>query len=488
MDLVTTGMHDVLGDRRVAPKKATALGPCMTMNLELAGVEARAIDLEDAGEARVDALMGELFGQTEQPVIALQAQNRWTLSYEPTRLPKPRAGVGHLRHGAVCLITGGLGGIGLSLAEELAAEVKAKLVLVSRSGLPDRSAWDAWISEHGEEDRVSVKIQSVRRLEELGAEVMVVAADTADTYEMRSVVDRSIERFGAVHGVIHAAGIAASGIVELKTREQCEQVFSAKIKGTEVLAEVFEGRPLDFALLCSSISSVCIGFGQIDYFAANAFMDAFAHTWRRDEPTHVVAVHWDAWQEVGMAVETEIPEAMKAERAASLRLGIRPAEGREAFRRILESGLREVVVSPRELQARDDYRARFDLRTREMEEDSLDQDAATVSTASAPRPALSTEFVEPATETETQIAALWADLLGIQEVGVADNFFELGGNSLVMMQVNVRLRSLYGVALPIRELFEIPEVRLLAERMDAIRSVAEAPDMDDSEDVEEFTI
>ena len=83
----------------------------------------------------------------------------------------------------------------------------------------------------------------------------------------------------------------------------------------------------------------------------------------------------------------------------------------------------------------------------------------------APRPKLSTEFVEPEGETERQIAALWADLLGIDRVGRTDDFFELGGNSLVMMQVNVRLRSMYGLSLPIRELFEIPEVRLLAERL-----------------------
>ena len=60
----------------------------------------------------------------------------------------PTVGEMTFRDDATYLMTGGLGGIGLSLGEELAREAKAKLVLVSRSGLPDRDAWDAWIQEH----------------------------------------------------------------------------------------------------------------------------------------------------------------------------------------------------------------------------------------------------------------------------------------------------------------------------------------------------
>ena len=392
------------------------------------------------------------------------------------------------------LITGGTGGIGLALGEELAREARAKLVLVSRSGLPAREAWDAWVEEHGDDDRTSTAIAALRRIEALGGEVMVAAADSGDADAMRGVVERAQERFGPVNGIIHAAGIAGAGIIELKTRESVDAVLAPKVQGARVLQRLFEGKELDFVLLCSSISSVCAGLGQTDYFAANAYLDALAHTWRRDEATHVVSVNWDAWQEVGMAVNTEVPDAMRAERRATLRLGIATAEGQQAFRRILETDLPEVVVCPRDLFARADYRARFDLLgvddagasdgPEEQEESS-----AAPSRATSPRPELTNEYEAPSSDVERQIAELWADLMGLDRVGIRDNFFELGGNSLVMMQVNVRLRALFGVSLPIRELFETPEVSLLAERIDAIRMVSAGPgEPESSDDVEEFTL
>jgi acyl transferase domain-containing protein len=487
VDVVTTGLHDVLGDRPAAPDRATVLGPCMSTNLELAGISARSIDLEHADEGALDLLLTELEARTEQPVLALHAGNRWSLTYEETHLPPAESVV---ERGATVLITGGLGGIGLTLAEELARSAQAKLVLVSRSGLPDEDAWDAWIQEHGEDDRTSAKIQRVRELRGLGAEVMVAAADGADVEAMRAVVAAAVERFGSIDGAIHAAGIAGSGIVELKTRETAGSVLDPKVRGALVLREVLADQEPAFVLLCSSISSICVGLGQIDYFAANAFMDALAHWWNRDTKTHVVSVNWDAWQEVGMAVDTAVPDEMKADRAASLRLGIAPGEGCEAFRRILATDLPQVVVSPRDLTRRDDYVARFDLRPAAVREEAADEEAAKAPTrATSPRPSLSTDFVAPEGSVQEAIAALWADLLGLEAVGVKDNFFELGGNSLVMMQVNVRLRTMYGVSLPIRELFEIPEVGLLAERMEAISMVTDpGPGDDTSEDVEEFTL
>jgi acyl transferase domain-containing protein/acyl carrier protein len=499
---VTSGLADVLADRSPIPERATVLGPCMAMGFELEGVRARAVDVEPALAAATDGpqrLAAELRTMPEHPLIALQQGRRWALTYEPVRLASPAGTPPALRKGAVVLVTGGLGGIGLALGETLAREVGAKLVLVGRSRLPDRSAWDAWIQEHGEKDGVSQKIRDVRRLESLGAEVLVVAADSTDERAMRAAVDEATRRFGAIHGIIHAAGIAGAGIIELKTKTKAQAVMAAKVGGTRILQRLFEGRELDFVLFCSSISSVCVGVGQVDYFAANAYMDFVAQGWRRGTRTRVVAANWDAWQEVGMAANTAVPDAWKKGREESLRLGIAPAEGREAFRRLLAADFPQVVVSPRELQRREDYRLRMDLAWRPAEEAPPEAEAEVAAEeelsagrAVQPRPALATAFARPSTDTERELAAIWADLLGLESVGVRDNFFELGGNSLVMMQLNVRLRSKYGLSLPIRELFTTPEVALLAERIESIRAVSAAPaghtGHAEAEETEEFTL
>ncbi|HST62540.1 MAG TPA: AMP-binding protein, partial [Longimicrobium sp.] len=75
-------------------------------------------------------------------------------------------------------------------------------------------------------------------------------------------------------------------------------------------------------------------------------------------------------------------------------------------------------------------------------------------------------YVAPATPTEQAIAAIWADILGLEQVGATDNFFELGGHSLLATQVVARIRTTLEVSLPVRALFETHTVRELAERVD----------------------
>ncbi|MDA0638830.1 polyketide synthase dehydratase domain-containing protein, partial [Nonomuraea sp. MCN248] len=114
--------------------------------------------------------------------------------------------------------------------------------------------------------------------------------------------------FGRVDGVVHAAGVPGGGMAEVKEREAAEAVMAPKIAGTLAVREVFGDLPLDFILLCSSVTAVAGGFGQVDYCGANAFMDACAHAW----PGRVVSVNWGAWLEVGMAAEVAAPAAFRA--------------------------------------------------------------------------------------------------------------------------------------------------------------------------------
>src|SRR5204863_6607950 len=102
--------------------------------------------------------------------------------------------------------------------------------------------------------------------------------------------------FGTLHGVLHAAGIPASGIMQLKTPEMAASVLAPKVEGTRVLAKVLEHIPLDFLVLFSSMSSATGGGpGQVDYCAANAFLDAYAHRYS-SEHGRTVALDWSEWQ------------------------------------------------------------------------------------------------------------------------------------------------------------------------------------------------
>ncbi|HEU4322646.1 MAG TPA: SDR family NAD(P)-dependent oxidoreductase, partial [Roseiflexaceae bacterium] len=306
--LVTGHMQRIAGEHEHAPEQAICLGLCRVIPQELPGLTCRSIDIaleRDGGapDGLGELLLAELSGPGETQPVAYRGEARWVQTFEPLRLAPPERPDSGLRQGGVYLITGGLGGIGLTLARHLADSAQARLVLTSRRGLPPRAEWPALLAEGPEEIRTA--IQAVQALEAQGSPVLALQADVADVQAMRTVVQQTLEHFGALHGVIHAAGVPGGGVIQLKTREAAARVLAPKLQGTLALLEATRDLPLDLVVLCSSITAVAGGFGQSDYCGANAFLDALAAATRRRNGPRVVAINWDRWREVGMAVRSE---------------------------------------------------------------------------------------------------------------------------------------------------------------------------------------
>uniref|UniRef100_UPI000DE3E78D SDR family NAD(P)-dependent oxidoreductase n=1 Tax=Nonomuraea lactucae TaxID=2249762 RepID=UPI000DE3E78D len=138
------------------------------------------------------------------------------------------------------------------------------------------------------------------------------AADVTDPEALRQARGAALDRFGRVDGLVHAAGLPGGGMAEVKELHAAEQVMAPKIAGTLALREAFGDLPLDFVMLCSSVTAVAGGFGQVDYCAANNFLDAYASTWAPALPGPVLSVNWGAWLEIGMAAEVAAPVAFRA--------------------------------------------------------------------------------------------------------------------------------------------------------------------------------
>jgi acyl transferase domain-containing protein len=311
--IATDHLFSPAGEGGVQPAKALLLGPAKVLPREFPGIRVRCVDIKlpppKSWQAQrlADALAAEFAAPPADESVALRDSQRWISSYEPMRLAAAEPGTalpqGRLRRGAVVMITGGLGGVGMALAERLAADVQARLVLVGRSALPPHAQWDAYLAQHAPHDATGRRIRQVRALESRGAQVLVVQADVTDTTQMRTAVQAARERFGAVHGVLHTAGVLADGVIQLKDDATAAAVLAPKVQGTLALDAALEGSDLDFFVLFSSVSSFSGLAGQVDYAAANAFLDAFARERSARTGSYTVAVNWSAWQEVGMAAE-----------------------------------------------------------------------------------------------------------------------------------------------------------------------------------------
>ncbi|WP_328417463.1 SDR family NAD(P)-dependent oxidoreductase [Micromonospora sp. NBC_00389] len=307
LDLVTAGTGDVRGDDLRRPEHATLAGLVRVLAAELPGLAVRLVDA-DPTDDDATAVVAEL-RRPREPEVALRGGRRWVAGVEQVTIDA-EGDPGALRDGGRYVITGGLGGIGITLAEDFATRARAKLVLLARSGLPERERWDDHLAVHGD-DRAGRAIAAIRRMEAAGAEVLVLAADVTDPADLSRVRDAATSAYGGIDGIVHAAGLPGGGMAEVKERAEAERVLAPKLAGTLALAQVFGDLPLDFVVLCSSITGLVGGFGQIDYCAANAFLDAHARSgagWRAP----VLSQNWGGWAEVGMAVETAVPTGFRA--------------------------------------------------------------------------------------------------------------------------------------------------------------------------------
>ncbi len=306
IDVVTEGTQDVVGGDAARPEHATVAGIAKVVPLESPQISVRHIDI--AKSVGVKELVAEICAEPVQGLVALRSGRRWIQDYEQVNLP---AGPENLKEQGVYLITGGLGGLGITLAEDLAHRVRARLVLVARSPLPAREVWDRHLAIHGTSDRAGRAIAAIRRMEAAGAQVLAVGADVTDVADMARVRDEALATFGRIDGIVHAAGVAGGGMAEVKERAGAQSVMAPKIVGTLVLRKVFGDLSLDFVSLFSSVTSVTGGFGQVDYCGANNFLDSYArgpHGWATD----VTSLNWGGWLEVGMAAEVAAPAGFRA--------------------------------------------------------------------------------------------------------------------------------------------------------------------------------
>jgi acyl transferase domain-containing protein/acyl carrier protein len=453
LTVLTSGAQVLNEQETGAPALAALATLPSSIAAEQPNVRLRYVDLPP-GEEALTALLAELAAPAAGDVTAWRGGARYERAYRDVGIEA--SGVEVWRRGGVYLITGGLGGLGLALARHLAQTVAARLVLVGRRRLPPRGGWEAYLARDGE---FAADIRAVQELECLGAEVLVLAADVADSDAMRAAVRTARRHFGALHGVVHAAGVPGGGLLQGRTLEQIDVVLRPKVGGTLALEAALREEPVDFIALFSSSSAVLGGFGESDYAFANGFMDAWA-AGARGSAQRVVSIAWgawrrDRWQRRLFAAHPELARRARGYREAH---GIADAEGIELLTRVLASGHRNVLVLPQ------------DIATTRQTIAALASPDALLAPAPLrqlfPRPDLRCVYAPPRSDAERRIAAIWSKHLGIAEVGVDDPFFELGGNSLIGLTVLAEIERDLGLALAAGALFERPTVRALARALD----------------------
>lgn len=327
----TRGAARVKSETLNAPEKALIAGPVGVLGREIPGLTAAQIDLEATPAAAqskprwfwqaekatppedlLTSILEELLARPADAVVAHRGARRFELRYDA--LPMPAAQRPAFREGGVYLITGGFGGMGLTIAADLISRHRAHVILLARDRVPERGEWERLIARRGTSDPLVRRLQAAMRLEDLakaeGGAVSIAHADVANVAQMRRALDVISQSHGRLNGVLHAAGCLDDAPLLSKTDLEMEAVLAPKVQGLRVIDQLLPDGTLDLLVLFSSTSTATRGAGQVDYVAANAWLNAFAQS-RMGCKTRVFAVNWGLWADVGMAANA-IPGTMPA--------------------------------------------------------------------------------------------------------------------------------------------------------------------------------
>jgi acyl transferase domain-containing protein len=392
----------------LAPEAAALLGLCQVIPQEHPDLRCHGVDFAagcDPAEV-VTRLLAEMASPPEAPEVAYRDGDRYVPAFE--RLDTAGGIALPVRPGGVYLVAGGSGRMGLAIAEHLAVG-GTRIALVSRRGLrPDEDG--------------------ARRLRELGADVLILRADIADEQRMAGVVKEINERWGPVNGVVHAAGIEGGGtgftFIADTSPEYAQDLLRPKTAGIAVLDRVTRTQPLDFCLVCSSLSAVLGGITFGVYTAANRYLDGYADR-RRANGAPWVSVDWDVWR---------FDRSTASLGAAATRTAMSPDQATGLLGSIVASEHSRLVVSTVPLAERADRVRRL------LRQDTGEKGGA--------EPAMASRD-----ELCGQLKHVVGDLVGVTDLGDDDELLAIGCDSLTFLEALARWQNRVRVKVPIARLW-----------------------------------
>jgi acyl transferase domain-containing protein len=138
--------------------------------------------------------------------------------------------------------------------------------------------------------------QTLSEIEKVGGKAEYCSVNVTDSQQVKATLRPIIQRWGEITGIIHGAGTLADKLIENKTEQDFDKVYSVKIDGLNSLLGSLEVNRLKFIALFSSFVSFYGNIGQSDYSLANEILNKYAYLLQQKYPKcHVVSIGWGPW-------------------------------------------------------------------------------------------------------------------------------------------------------------------------------------------------
>ncbi|MCD5329209.1 beta-ketoacyl synthase N-terminal-like domain-containing protein [Chromobacterium piscinae] len=404
------------------------------------------IDVDISERLNLNQLYKETSSLSEEGEIVYRKNIRYVPRLTPSKV-EPKKPI-EINPNGVYLITGGLGSLGLLVAEWLSSFKVKKILLLSRRGV--------------EQD---AQREAIKLIEGRGTTVETIRADVSSLDQMRAVKNSYIKG-NELSGVFHLAGSYKECLLQDMTFDEFYNVTSMKVEGTWVLNEVFKVCQLDWFVMFSSCASVWGAATGGHYSAANYFLDAYAD-YGEIYNFPAISISWGGmWKDSGIIPENKVSYFGS--------IGIKetsPKVGLQQLESILASFDRKKVVAPVEwplfLEVMNTNR-----KVTLLEKLGISPDVIEIKASSDNQfpEKLSTYLSndEKYLFILDELKSIFVEILSISHKDSIDDntgFFDLGMDSLTSIDFRNKIKKIVGVKVTTTALFDYNTLRLLTNHL-----------------------
>ena len=391
------------------------------------------------GENESLSLLKEITNSGREDQIAFANQQRYVARLVNSQKIEPHTST-KISSDCTYLITGGLGALGLQLAQWMVKQGAKYLVLLGRSGAKSSSG------------------KVLDKLQQTGAKILVAQADISQTEELIRVLAEIKTSLPQLKGIIHTAGVLDDGILQSQNWERFTKVIAPKIQGTWNLHHLTQDLSLDFFVLFSSVASILGSPGQSNYAAANTFIDALAH-YRQAQGLPALSINWGPWEGSGMVASTPLL-------AKGLNL-IKPEEGLKTFSALLTHNQPQIGVLPvqwTQLSQQFPSLLESPYFSEIVADLPVSATKAVTQNSSIFKQLLELNLIQKEEFLTTYLQTSLAHILQIpvNKLSLTESLLDVGMDSLMVMEAINQLKNDLQLMLYPREFYERPRINSLA--------------------------
>ena len=432
------------------------------------------IDLKDGADC-CTAITTELVNTWNNKEVAWRAGRRWVAGLESPILNPVVDDALNPNHPACFVITGGLGGIGVKLADYLLRSHNSHVLLIGRSTLDTQEMGD--------------KAERLKVLAKLPGKIEYIPANVTNARSLKEAIETQLAKWEVpLAGIFHLAGNYHEKSLAEETADSLKNVFSPKIEGAIALSEIIKQNPEAFLVNFSSTTSLFVlGGSHVGaYAAANNFLDTFTAQ-LVSEGYRCFSLNWSAWRQTGMNQGNLIGDALRArglyeldveQALTSLRicLGQSPGQmavgldaGSESIQQQMPTtrGLSTIYSfyetennkTPSQLKTQDVFGTEIIVKNKAVkifphnEKGDIDYSALQLMAEHG-----NILTVPPRTATEQKLSEIWQRILRLNSISIAWNFFEVGGQSIIATSLIAAVRAEYAVEWTLSDIFSAPTI------------------------------